>query len=1850
MRKTILHSLLTAVLLLLTVSVSATTIYFKNTAGWSDVRIYMWDDCSTGSWPGLSMTNTGVDNIWKYETTCSSVNNIIFNCGNSSCQTDNLTFDATKPLYVYSSGWTTYSTATYTIIYDTKGGNDISAVTNATALPSPLPTPTRDGYTFDGWYTDESLSTAAVAGAALTANITLYAKWTEVHTYTYYYYNKKKWTGKVQAHIWNDSGALTGGWNAGDMTAVEGHSGWYSITFSAASAPTYAIFHTSDAKDVDADQAIDSDPAYIYYNSSITQESGHGYWHTGFGDITVTYDANGGSCSTTTATYSTTPLTLPTPTWDGHVFNGWYTAATGGTLAGAAGAEYTPTADITLYAQWTTTYTITYDTKGGNDISAVTNATALPSSLPTPTKDGYTFDGWYTDESLSTAAVAGAALTANITLYAKWSSPCMAINGNFTGSWVASEMTKSNDETTASCTITISSTGTKEFGFKQLKSCGSSDQDKWWSVAKNSATITASNCTDIPFKNSGDIENAKIDMSVAGDYVFTWNYATSTLTVTYPVIETYILTFGVIGDNGTLTAKSGETTITSGTEVSSATLTATPATGYEIEGWYSDAAGTTKITEAGTSTTYTITLTAATSVYVKFAEKVQQYWYMDEKNTGWGTDKGIQMTRTDKYAYIQRTAYSGTDNKFKIFEENNNNDGTVFYGRENVNNGFADTDIELGTGDTEWNNATIGSTDKDYYVILFFPNTTINVSNNYYLCASYSLPTEADPYPVTFGVVDDLGGTLTAQVGTRTITSGTSVTHATFTAIPTVGYAVEGWYSDKDGTTKITGAGTNTTYTLSSISSTNCVVYVKFAQTKTIYLKNNDFTWSDAYVYTFSANPWGDNKGVQPKNNRIEFAQMTKVNDSVFAYTMTKANAFSYVAFNNSNQSGYDEFYKCEVIYRGDHTNNLQMFVSEKAQTAKSVNSTTYRYEGIWMRYNATNAGYKLVLTGNDISVNDYFTTTTPGEFSFSKTVTLTQGNTYTFYITNDNGNNFSRGSDVGNSITKTTRGWQMYQWGEANVPGVTLTPSVTGAYTFNLHLADGKVMFDVIYPITTYRLVYVEQDGSNIVTFHPLHTIKQAEDLTTAHRDTISMHVRPFVKDASGTQSANSNTCEVWLQEYDFTTSAWTTKQTIDAKTLTQNGVYNFVIEQTTSSVSVLSDIQLYTGNYYILTEASEAGWDRSKAQSNLNCRFCYSEYAKQHESFDYYYCHWTGANTDLKYVVANDYSYCITDTLVQTAYEQTNNYVDATGKLLNNANIRFMWNSYDNSLNRAFLAGAGDNLFLLSENGIYDTNGNQQTSMKFADQQNWVYRLDVKADPNTRVKIKAPYAGVTQYFKGAEGDFSDANTFLFIEGTAGNSYNIRVIYDFKTNHLICAWIPEGEINAGESIMTDLMIIRNNQDEAKQLIFNPSDLNINKVNNAYCVLTLTRDYLNGSASAKEKTVYWVSFPFDVRLSEVFGCGTYGEHFAIQYYDGALRAANGCWADSPTYWKYYWETNEVVLKKGHGYVVDIDYQKILSDQFLNGNSEVSIYFPSANIDPMTISGVVESVTYPEHTCTIERDNRYIYDSNWNLLGVPSYANIDAFGNPMVATQIGDYKVGFLYEYDAANSVFNVVDAASIDFRSMRSYLVQFAGTVDWQSKSATGTLPHEVRAKAPAQADEQYTLRLQLAQEGNTLDQTYIRLQEQDATAAFDLNIDLTKQDKSGANIYSLTPNDSIRVAANVLPIATQTVVPLGVSITADGDYTFSLPDGTDGLEAVLVDTEENTRTNLLFGNYTVTLNKGTYENRFRVEIRDSKITTSIIDNTADQSIKKYMIDGELFIQYGERVYDALGRMIKQQR
>jgi len=69
---------------------------------------------------------------------------------------------------------------TYTITFDTNGGSIVSSVSvdNGDTLTLPA-NPTKDGYTFEGWYLDPELATSFDTNGAILSDLTLYAKWTE---------------------------------------------------------------------------------------------------------------------------------------------------------------------------------------------------------------------------------------------------------------------------------------------------------------------------------------------------------------------------------------------------------------------------------------------------------------------------------------------------------------------------------------------------------------------------------------------------------------------------------------------------------------------------------------------------------------------------------------------------------------------------------------------------------------------------------------------------------------------------------------------------------------------------------------------------------------------------------------------------------------------------------------------------------------------------------------------------------------------------------------------------------------------------------------------------------------------------------------------------------------------------------------------------------------------------------------------------------------------------------------------------------------------------------------------------------------------------------------------------------------------------------------------------------------------------------------------------------------------------------------------------------------------------------------------------------------------------------------
>ncbi|QMV40696.1 InlB B-repeat-containing protein [Cohnella cholangitidis] len=137
-------------------------------------------------------------------------------------------------------------------------------------------------------------------------------------------------------------------------------------------------------------------------------------------NYTVTFNSNGGSAvSNQTVSHNSMAAAPANPTKTGSAFGGWYTNSG---LTTAFTFTTPITGNTTLYAKWTVnTYTVTFNSNGG---SAVSNQTVSYNGKATapivPTRPGFTFEGWYKDSGLTTAFTFTTAITANTTLYAKW--------------------------------------------------------------------------------------------------------------------------------------------------------------------------------------------------------------------------------------------------------------------------------------------------------------------------------------------------------------------------------------------------------------------------------------------------------------------------------------------------------------------------------------------------------------------------------------------------------------------------------------------------------------------------------------------------------------------------------------------------------------------------------------------------------------------------------------------------------------------------------------------------------------------------------------------------------------------------------------------------------------------------------------------------------------------------------------------------------------------------------------------------------------------------------------------------------------------------------------------------------------------------------------------------------------------------------------------------------------------------------------------------------------------------------------------------------------------------------------
>ena len=301
---------------------------------------------------------------------------------------------------------------TITVTFDPNGGSTSqrSKTIPANSRLTGLPTATRSGYTFKGWALDKidpdapgTFSTVVVSNGTFSfkEDVTLYALWERDKVFRTVYFDANG--GSVS----QSSKSVREGSIYGELPTPKRNGytfdGWYTSPYGGNQITSETVFTNS---------------------SSVTL---YAHWTEAPVLVNVFFDPNGGDIFTSfkTVTFRGQYGNLPTPTYSGYTFDGWYTSASGGNKVTST-STVNQTTDHVLYARWrknTTTYTITLNANGGKVTPTslkVESGNAYFASLPTPTRAGYTFDGWYTTKTGTTKVTASTKATANRTIYAHW--------------------------------------------------------------------------------------------------------------------------------------------------------------------------------------------------------------------------------------------------------------------------------------------------------------------------------------------------------------------------------------------------------------------------------------------------------------------------------------------------------------------------------------------------------------------------------------------------------------------------------------------------------------------------------------------------------------------------------------------------------------------------------------------------------------------------------------------------------------------------------------------------------------------------------------------------------------------------------------------------------------------------------------------------------------------------------------------------------------------------------------------------------------------------------------------------------------------------------------------------------------------------------------------------------------------------------------------------------------------------------------------------------------------------------------------------------------------------------------
>lgn len=1730
--------------------------------------------------------------------------------------------------------------------------------------------------------------------------------------YIYFDNSATQWTGNIQFVI--GRGTSSGFSRTYEMTQIGNTKIWYvnlsdKSNHQWADATYYGFIASSDKfgdGDWGSNNMTNATKRLAAYTSAYSLNDGSTYWcvpsgTTNGSSFTITYKDG----------YSNIPkITATTKVYTRTKTGNTYTLVTAGSWPATLKLKGTYLSGNGASARSEITSTKSSDGADKKTYGAV--VTGLITHTYSSLSDDYKFEGWGTGSiPSSTSASYEYNITAATTVYAfftrKWQ-----VNFGAGGTYGTSTVTATADASSIS-------SGTKVVGGSTIvftaNPAAGYEIEGWYS---NSTCTT-------PIDNGTNTTYTISSLGAASTVYVKFQPKTCAITLNYQTSAPGYSSSGDITNAGSLTATYGSamTPLTGTMPVA--------ANGYKFQGFYTGVNGTgTKYYNAnGTSANNWAVNTKSTTTlyaYYKVAEVTVAVDHSIFSPVAAGGESWVTATPT-----VSPTPEGTTTICWALLYDDENpvpsghdpvelTDNKVKFNLAGLAAGNYKIRATLHTGSGTCGSGTLLSTyDK-----------TITIATNFKVTVRYMCGDEAIKDTI---MVDALATDWT-----------------TISAPNIFGYTFTTWDLGDGGITRNTSTALTQQTNFQFKATYNGTLTAVYRKRGIIYFKKPSDWDGTATVYYYnigSSSKWKDSGdgtyGLCTTDISYGATPMTRIGSTNIYYYDYEATATTaddpgdYIAFTNVAQNGYDRLNGCQCSYPINKTKGFNsgtpMFVCTNYKTQTWL--ANYYNAGYWTKYER-GSGYTLKIynkkeSGRQEIKSVPFVTdgTNNFEIPFKATVDLDAATTYGFKIVRDDNLYFKNDND-GTMTYSNHDGWPfLYDGSDGSACGITTTAA--GSYVFTLSYfntgnnADHELRVSVTYPAAVNDFQVYYKDASKPA--HPSRMIKAR----AGGVDTISFFVHKTNTPMLKARKVTNASTMTWGALNINIKGAASMSLSVDS-----SAVYNFkVIQGAAGVISSIVNIGAYTGEYYIRCGALNSKWDNYTIDGDH--KMTYSSFSESDanfgEKFSHYKAKWCPRGTNVKFVIANDYSPCISDTLIQDVGNPYNNiYLDdpwgrpdgelkadgydgsanittsETGDRYS-ANIRFMWNRKTNKISRAYVASSTnpERLFLVlrgnyaikgTDNENIEDEGTGIPSVILQDDQNWIYEEVLYIKPGTRFKLYACYAQASanpngaQYFRGAyeSGAWAedDTKSVILIDGS-GDYQKARVLYDFKTNRLICAWLPSDTAVSGPlKINADVMIIREHQEAAQYLSFADADSKLTDVKTVYGVMKFNRWVLNNrqqtgthlpldvsdQKSIFERSLYFISFPFDVRLGDIFGFGQYGVHWILEYYDGLTRAKNGFWIDSPPNWKYVMpsEATSFVLKANEGYILalDLDQMKYNNTDFWpNDIQTVELFFPStAELETLKQTTCTIPALSSDYKCTINRTtgedgDRRVKDSYWRCIGTPSlnlYNTAVKDGSGHTIAWKTDYtwhederEFPFIYMWNKADNTLTPQSTSTFRFLPMHSYLVQNGGQIIWTNASAKSSSIVSRRENDYQQID--YNWRLELAKDSQMVDQAYIRMSNlEQVTDTFDFGQDLSKEfNATRSNIYSFIGYE--KAAANSMPLKTEqtTIVAIGLNIITAGEYTLGMPDGTDGVGVTLVDGETGTRTNLSAGmTYTVTLAAGDYTSRFYLEISPVKETPTGLEPTTDSSLKgrevrKVLIDGVLYIIRDGKIFDARGVMVK---